>query len=511
MTNVSTCGALLLNSWLFSVNALVAKKRESFYPYSNYGFGGKMTIRNAFTRNEFEQQLETINAQREELLELIRPLSSAMRNWKPNDEQMNIHELLLHIGGSECWYVSKLGKRISAPNEVTLIRYLHQSREIVLDQLNQLTDGQLAQEFDDGWYVVRVLERILAHEREHIDQIHEILAQWRQDLNARLAAERAYLFTVLLGLSEAQLMTAEPTPGWTAKDFLAHIAFWDGFHTQRMQMVADGRLREIMEVGDDGDLDAFNEKLLTEQKEIPLKQTFAMLQKERSGFQQLLKRLNDVELQSQIRLPWGWRTHLRVWAKWRYLHDMDHAQQLEVWRKNLPQEDRRANGPAYLLRALLKACHKEFVALLPLLPESEWGSSPVCGVWTMKDLIGHLTAWAEVGGTGVTQALAGKTPTFEPIADFEAWNLAEAAKRADWSWDAIWQAYEAAYQVFLSGLDTLSEDQLALEFKAPWGVQTSLYRWLTIWPLHEREHAVDVRAALNLTRWPRRLTEHPQK
>jgi uncharacterized damage-inducible protein DinB len=395
---------------------------------------------------------------------------------------------------------------------VTLMRYLHQSRANVLARLRQLGEAQLNEEFADGWQVATVLDQILTHEQEHIEQIQEILAHWRLNLTARLAAERAELFAVLLGLSEEQLTTAEPLPGWTIKDLLAHIAFWDGFHTNRMQMVLDGRIQEIMEIGDDDDMDALNAQLLAEQKEIPLEQAIAMLQKERSGFMQLLKRLSDLELQSQIRLPWGWRTHMRVWAKWRYQHDAEHAGHIQAWCEALPREEkhRNDNGPTSLLRALLKACRKEFVALLPLLPESEWEHYQVCGVWTMKDLVGHLTAWAEVGVAGLAHMLEGETPNLKPIPDFNAWNMEQAAKRSDLPWDTIWQAYEAAYQTLLSGLDELSDEQLAEEFDTPWGSHISLYRWLTIWPLHEREHAIDVRHALNLTRWPQRLTEHPQ-
>jgi hypothetical protein len=98
-------------------------------------------------------------------------------------------------------------------------------------------------------------------------------------------------------------------------------------------------------------------------------------------------------------------------------------------------------------------------------------------------------------------------PNLEPIADFEVWNLEEAAKRADLPWQTVWEAYEASYRALLSGLDSLSEDQLAVEFTAPWGQHLTLFRWFTIWPLHEREHAIDVRQALNLSRWPKRLTE----
>ncbi|MAU02076.1 MAG: hypothetical protein CL608_33485 [Anaerolineaceae bacterium] len=468
-----------------------------------------MAKNNQFTQTQFEEKLEQMRVQREELLGLIRPLSNAMRNWKPNDDQRNIHEILVHIGSSECRYASRLGKKVSGPSEVTLMRYLHQSRENVLARLHQLGEAQLNEEFADGWRVPTVLDQILAHEQEHIAQIQEILGQWRRHLVARLAAERAGLFATLLGLSEEQLTSAEPVPGWTIKDLLAHIAFWDGFHANRMQQVVDGRIQEIVEIGDEADMDAFNAKLLAEQKEMPLEQAIAMLQKERSGFLQLLKRLSDLELQSQIRLPWGWRTHMRVWAKWRYQHDAEHAGHIRAWREDLPREAKRSDGPKYLLRALLKTCRKEFVSLLPLLPESEWESRPVCGVWTMKDLVGHLTAWAEVGVAGLAQALEGETPRLKPIPDFEAWNLAQAGKRADLAWDTIWQSYEASYETLLSGLDEISEEQLAEEFDTPWGSHISLYRWLTIWPLHEREHAIDVRHALNFTRWPKCLTEHP--
>lgn len=467
-----------------------------------------MVKNNQFTRALFEQKLDQMKVQREELLGLIRPLSNTMRNWKPRDGQMNIHEILAHIGSSECRYVSHLGQKISGPSEVTLMRYLHQSRAIVLARLHQLGETQLNEKFADGWQVSDVLDRILSHEQEHSEQIKGILDQWRQHLTARLAAERAGLFAALLGLSEEQLTTAEPIPGWTIKDLLAHVAFWDSFHTNRMQKVMDGRIQEIMEIGDDADMVAFNAKLLAEQKDIPLEQAIAMLQKERSGFMQLLKRLSDLELQSRIRLPWGWQTHMRVWAKWRYQHDAEHAGQIRAWREGLSRKEKRHNGPAHLLRALLRACRKEFTALLPLLPESEWGSRPVCGVWTMKDLIGHLTAWAEVGGAGLVQMLEGETPQLKPIPDFDAWNLEQAAKRADWPWETVWQAYEASYQTLLSGLDELTEAQLAEKFDTPWGSHISLFHFLTVWPLHEREHAIDVREALNLSRWPGRLTEH---
>jgi hypothetical protein len=91
-----------------------------------------MTQSDPFTHDQFQATIEQMHTQREVLLGLVRPLSHTMRSWKPNDSQLNIHEILMHIGTQECAWVSKLGQTISAPSEVTLMRYLHQSREVVL-------------------------------------------------------------------------------------------------------------------------------------------------------------------------------------------------------------------------------------------------------------------------------------------------------------------------------------------------------------------------------------------
>ena len=165
-----------------------------------------MSKDDVLTRAAFEQALVTMQTQREELLGLIRPLSNAMRNWKSHNDQLNIHEILVHIGHRECEYAAKPGQKVSAPAEVTLLRYLRQSRENVLARFYQLGDSQLNDTFAEEWQVAPVLEHILAHEQEQIAHIEDILAQWRVDLLARLAAKRAGLFAALLGLSAEQLL-----------------------------------------------------------------------------------------------------------------------------------------------------------------------------------------------------------------------------------------------------------------------------------------------------------------
>ncbi|MCA9946655.1 MAG: hypothetical protein KC449_24405, partial [Anaerolineales bacterium] len=81
-----------------------------------------MTKDNQLSRTQFETLMQRLAAQRETLLAEVRPLSGTMRNWKPNDTQRNINEILMHLGSEECRCVSRLGQKLSAPSEVTLMR-----------------------------------------------------------------------------------------------------------------------------------------------------------------------------------------------------------------------------------------------------------------------------------------------------------------------------------------------------------------------------------------------------
>ncbi|MEZ4590138.1 MAG: DinB family protein [Chloroflexota bacterium] len=133
-----------------------------------------MAKQKSLTQEKFDEMVAQLTTQRETLLGLIRPLSHTMRSWKPNDSQWNIHEILLHLGSSECACVSRLGKYISAPSEVTLMRFLNQSRETVLARLTELDEDERNQAFADDWTAVRVLNELLSHEQATLLRLRKL-------------------------------------------------------------------------------------------------------------------------------------------------------------------------------------------------------------------------------------------------------------------------------------------------------------------------------------------------
>ncbi len=337
----------------------------------------------------------------------------------------------------------------------------------------------------------------------------EMTNEWRAHYLARLHAERADLLWQLRGLSEETVRSAEVMPGWTVKDMLAHIPHYDAVYAGRIQMVLDGRVAAISPLNDDSGLANRNEALRQQNQAIPYEQVIAMLLKERSGFTAVLKRVPDDLLSQELPMPWGQSARIREWAIWRYEHDAEHGRQLAAWRENQPRETLRYVTPIYVLRAMLHSSRRAFQALLPLIPQPEWTTRPVCGVWTMKELLGHLADWEKVAVDGLRPLAAGHIPEFNYTLDsFDEFNNKNAAARAGQSWDEVWADYEVTRATLLDLLAQTSPADLQRTFMAPWGREISGSVWLLIWPGHEMEHAIDVRAALGLRRWPPRFVKH---
>ncbi|MCB9419698.1 MAG: DinB family protein [Ardenticatenaceae bacterium] len=332
------------------------------------------------------------------------------------------------------------------------------------------------------------------------DDIQDLETQKsRKALLACLAGERANLLRQLRGIDESVLCSVPVSDRWTVRDILVHLGSWDAFHSERMSMILNGRINAIRELGEEDAVDARNAEILTFSRNLTLEPALALCLKERSGFLATLARIPDELLHREIELPWGWRTQMIQWTEWRYQHDAGHATELNAWRNQLDQVQTRQIGPVFLLRAILKATRKEFLALADLIDEDERTTRPVCGVWTLKDLVGHLTDWERVGVAGLRQLVAGETPEFdELITDFDTWNDAHAAVRHNQPWDEVWADFMQTRGEFLALVDQMGEADWQRPFTAPWDSQINGYFWVNVWAGHDHEHAADVRNALGL-------------
>jgi hypothetical protein len=117
----------------------------------------------------------------------------------------------------------------------------------------------------------------------------------------------------------------------------------------------------------------------------------------------------------------------------------------------------------------------------------------VCGEWTLKDVIAHITDWERVGVEGLGRMAAGRQPEVEDAGDIEAWNQAHYEVRRDQPWDEMWLDFNEARDELVRILAGMGQAGMERSFRFPWGPVGTPYEWVAVFAGHDREHAAQVR------------------
>jgi len=320
----------------------------------------------------------------------------------------------------------------------------------------------------------------------------------RRRLLARLAAERAQLLWQLLGLDQELLTRTAlfPDSGWTVKDLLAHVAAWDRWQHRAMTAMVAGEEPEVAAVED---VDAFNAAAVDAWRDRTLSDVLGELRTAREAW---VTWLRDVPLEpffeSREHQGWDWAFPNCLNVQWQ--HDAEHADQLAAWRSELALKS--DTGPKPVLVAALNAGRDELLASVDLIPPAERTSRPVCGHWTLKDLVGHLADWEQVGVEGLRHMTAGRSPDLAPIPDIEAWNREHAATREGQPWETCWEDLQGTRDQLLDVLRGMDQEKIDRSYRFPWGPEGTAYEWVRVFATHDREHAHDLRGAASRERRP---------
>jgi uncharacterized damage-inducible protein DinB len=309
-------------------------------------------------------------------------------------------------------------------------------------------------------------------------------------LLARLATERAGLWWELIGLSEEALTTQPVSGDWTPKDVLAHLAAWDEINTGRVRLALAGRAAEIPYL----DPDATNAQLYAERGEWSLSRAVQACQTARADFLALLEPLIWDEMTRPYTLGGGDSRSVLEWAERRARHDAMHIADLRAWREAAGLN--REAGPKVVLEAALEAGRAELLAWATLVPEAERAARPVCGVWTLKDVLGHVADWELFCLAGLREMAAGQVAGLSYNGDEEGWNQAHAAARRDQRWEAVWADFTDTRQALLAALAALDDADLNRSVPSRWDTDDRPYWWFRVCLGHDREHAEVLRAAV---------------
>ncbi len=457
------------------------------------------------TPDGMEHLFRLMGHARADLLALVRDLPDDLLDWQPTSRSLSIRRLLRHIGDAEEWYVSRLVSPETLPPEwehdenLPIFQFLGMERRTAIARLRQLTDEERSQVFypahwtrhpEEPWTARKVLRRFLEHEREHTAQVREILVARIRHLLARLAMERASLLELLLGLDERILSEVPLIGDWTVKDVLAHIAAWDRWEDQAMRRMVAGEEPDFSAIQD---FDAANAAFIAVWRDRSLADVLAELRAARADWVAWLKGLSVEEFfRRRSYAGWDWSffvTPLRV--QWQ--HDAEHAAQIAAWRE--AEGGDGGIGPKEVLLVALEAAREELLAAADLVPPEERASLPVCGNWTLKDVLGHVADWDRLCVEGLRQVVAGRVPQIEHVEDLEVWNQDHVEARRDELWEVVWVDCHITRAALLEILEEMDQADLARFFPSPWEPESTPYDWVHAFLAHDRGHARDLRGA----------------
>ncbi len=315
----------------------------------------------------------------------------------------------------------------------------------------------------------------------------EDLAARRRGLLARLAIERAGLLAQILGLNDKALTEAPALGSWTIKDILTHIAAWDRWQHQAMRALVEGQLPDLSAAED---YHAANDAFVAQWQDQCLADVLAELKAAREDWVAWLAALPEGEFfqrRSHDGNDWSFDGP-QIQVMWQ--HDSEHAEEISTWSVAGAWNGR--TGPKAVLLSALDAARQELLACADLVPIAERNSRPVCGVWTLKDVLGHIVDWEQVGAQGLRDMAGGTAPQVKVIDDIEAWNQIHAGLRRDQPWEMVWADLHAVRQALLEVLSRMDQGALECSYPFPWGPRGTAYQWLTVFVGHDQEHAQDL-------------------
>jgi len=76
----------------------------------------------------------------------------------------------------------------------------------------------------------------------------------------------------------------------------------------------------------------------------------------------------------------------------------------------------------------LASARAALLAAIEGLNEAELTTLPVAGVWTIRDILAHVSGWVTWDLTGIRGILAGERPDFSAIQDVDDFNARHYAR-----------------------------------------------------------------------------------
>jgi hypothetical protein len=142
-------------------------------------------------------------------------------------------------------------------------------------------------------------------------------------------------------------------------------------------------------------------------------------------------------------------------------------------------------------RVALNANFKQLMGCVNQLTEVEMTSCPVAGIWTVKDVLGHIWTWLDEALRDI-KAWQGPRPWQEGVVYDDHWNEAQAAAKSGVPLLTVTDGLTASHRRLVSLLETEDDAFFARVGRAPWGAELTLLDYVHGMAEHYAEHSQDL-------------------
>ncbi len=144
---------------------------------------------------------------------------------------------------------------------------------------------------------------------------------------------------------------------------------------------------------------------------------------------------------------------------------------------------------------ILHDAYKTLIRAAVAIPLAHWQENGVCGIWSVKDIVAHMTSYEQVKVEVLTGFLhSAPSPLLDLLlADSQRFNLEQVDVRQHLSAQAIMDEYAAAYDTARRLLDQIPPEMRQQNGTMPWyGNDYNLDDYLAYQYGHACEHAAQI-------------------
>ena len=141
---------------------------------------------------------------------------------------------------------------------------------------------------------------------------------------------------------------------------------------------------------------------------------------------------------------------------------------------------------------ILKYLENSHITMMAQLDEVD-KNRKIYPLWTIREIIAHLSGWDDAAIGFVNALLNGETPPTPAMRGATVYNDETVSTREGLSYDLIVREYVDTRAKLVDLITRVSEEMVTQKSILPWGEEGSLEDIFWVFGPHELEHATDVK------------------